>query len=152
VTIGKYNKNIAARSLSEIAVPSVNGFNDGAVRARAPTVLTVEVYVHERAPSKRSARLAFALSPLLNMSIRLKVIGIMKRTQFFVDVITSVENDSLESPLPPLTRGEAKDLVMVVREGIDIQLAEWARQTPGAELRVCKPIPQDLLDLEVLGS
>jgi len=39
-----------------------------------------------------------------------------------------------------------------VRKSIDIQLAEWARQTPGAELRVCKPISQDLLDLEVLGS
>jgi len=54
--------------------------------------------------------------------------------------------------LPPLTRGEARDLVETVRKSIDIQLAEWARQTPGAELRVCKPISQDLLDLEVLGS
>ena len=152
VTLGKYNKKVAARSLGEIAVPTVSGVNDGAVKAKAPTVLTVEVYVHEWTLSKRSTRLAFALSPLISSSIRLKVIGIMKRAHFLVDVIALMEDDSLEPPLPPLTRGEARDLVETVRKSIDIQLAEWARQTPGAEVRVCKPISQDLLDLEMLGS
>ena len=151
MTIGRYNKKIAARSLSEIAVPTSDGFNDGAPKARAPTVLTVDVCVYEHAPSKRSTRLAFALSPLPSNSIRLRVIGTLKRTHFLVDVIGLMEDDNLEPSLPPLTRGEAKDLVATVRKSIDIQLAEWARQTPGAEVRVCKPIPPDLLDIEVLS-
>lgn len=140
VTIGRYNKKIAARNLGEISAPTPTNLDNGLHHARKPSVLTVEVYVHERAPSKHT-RLAFAVKPLPYCAIQLDVIGMMKQKWFLVDCIMPVSHDGLEFKLPPLTHKEARDLVSIVREQINEQIAPLQ----------CKPIPPDLLDIEVLG-
>ena len=140
VTMVRYNRKIAARNLGEISAPTPTILDNGLHHARKPTVLTVEVYVHERAPSKRT-RLAFAVKPLPYCAIQLNVIGTATLKSFLVDCIMPVSHDGLEFKLPPLTHNEARDLVSIVREQINEQIAPLQ----------CKPIPPDLLDIEVLS-
>tara|TARA_Y100000034_G_scaffold12250_1_gene12873 strand:- start:354 stop:788 length:435 start_codon:yes stop_codon:yes gene_type:complete len=114
------------------------------------TVMHMDLYVAERPRSKHSARIAFTLEPMPIYSIRLKIIGQLKRTKFLVDIISPVKDDDWKSPLPPLTRTEAKELVSMVQEHINKQLMAWARRTPDEEARVCSNITPDLLDAEIL--
>ena len=138
------------------------------------TIMYMDLYVAERPRSKHSARLAFMLEPMPIYSIRLKIIGEMKKKKFLVDVIQSVGLDEREPPrnvlqhlydmcrwwqrwrkvtcLPPLTRTEAKELVSMVQEHINKQLVAWAQQTPDEEARVCSNITPDLLDAEILHT
>ena len=114
------------------------------------TVMHMDLYMAERPRSKHSTRIAFTLEPMPIYSVRLKIIGQLKRTKFLVDIISPVKDDDWKSPLPPLTRTEAKELVSMVQEHINKQLMAWARRTPDEEARVCSNITPDLLDAEIL--
>ena len=116
------------------------------------TVMHMDLYVAERPRSKHSARIAFTLEPMPIYSVRLKIIGQLKRTKFLVDIISPVKDDDWKSPLPPLTRTEAKELVSMVQEHINKQLMAWARRTPDEEARVCSNITPDLLYAEILHT
>ena len=138
------------------------------------TIMYMDLYVAERPRSKHSARLAFMLEPMPIHSIRLKIIGEMKKKKFLVDVIQSVGLDEREPPrnvfqhlydmcrwwqrwrkvtcLPALTRTEAKELVGIVQEHIAKQLVAWAQPTPDEATRVCSNIAPDLLDVEILHN
>lgn len=117
------------------------------------TIMYMDLYVAERPRSKHSSRIAFTLEPMPIYSIRLKIIGEMKKKKFLVDVIQPVgADDEWTSPLPALTRTEAKELVGMVQEHIDKQLVAWAQQTPDEEARVCSNIAPDLLDVEIVSA
>ena len=116
------------------------------------TIMYMDLYVAERPRSKHSARIAFTLEPMPIYSVRLKIIGEMKKKKFLVDIISPVKDDDWTSPLPALTRTEAKELVSMVQEHINKQLVTWAQQTPDEEARVCSNITPDLLDAEILHT
>jgi len=116
------------------------------------TIMYMDLYVAERPRSKHSSRIAFTLEPMPIYSIRLKIIGEMKKKKFLVDIISPVKDDDWKSPLPPLTRTEARELVGMVQEHIDKQLVSWAQQTPDEATRVCSNIAPDLLDAEILHT
>ena len=140
---------------------STGGIINYTAHIKGLTIMYMDLYVAERPRSKHSARLAFMLEPMPIYSIRLKIIGEMKKKKFLVDVIQPVgADDEWTSPLPPLTRTEAKELVGMVQEHIDKQLVTWAQQTPVVdgeivryeEARVCSNITPDLLDAEILHT
>ena len=116
------------------------------------TVIYMDLYMAERPRSKHSSRIAFTLKPMAIHSIRLKIIGQMKRTKFLVDVIQPVGIDDTEAQLPPLSRVEARELVGMVQVYVDQQLTRWGKDNPEERTRVCVNITPDLLDAEILGT
>ena len=116
------------------------------------TVIYMDLYMAERPRRKHSSRIAFTLKPMAIHSIRLKIIGQMKRTKFLVDVIQPVGIADTEAQLPPLSRVEARELVGMVQVYVDQQLTRWGKDNPEERTRVCVNITPDLLDAEILST
>ena len=133
---------IGASSLGEITANT-----KGKIEApdhKFPSVIFVDLYMAPRQKYKKSSLWIFDQEAIQIYHLKLKAIGMMKKTRFIVDIVGFADDEEDHSYLPPLGIIDARDLARAVREAIDTQLT--------SENRTCSAIPVDVLDLTVAGE
>ena len=135
-----HSKMFPAKSIGEVSLPTpYQGRGHSSYQPRIPTVITLDIYVQPR-PSKKHGRMAFSVKPPTYRCVKIDAIGTMTTKYFLVDNLSLSTQDGMTVTFPPLTPGEAKDMVRTIQEILDIQISP----------KKCKPIGADILDVETL--